>query len=91
MFSPRRFIPTVHHHSTSEQLQLSKPDPAKAGQIWQQQLNAALTAWGRLDADELSRTGGNVQKLTELIQLRYNITRAEADKQVKKFFSGRPH
>lgn len=54
---------------------------------WKQQVGAAKIAWGKLTEDELLKLEGHQEKLTGLVQERYAISRDEADKQVKKFFS----
>lgn len=53
---------------------------------WKQQVGAAKIAWGKLTEDELLRLEGHQEKLAGLVQERYAVTRAEADKQVKTFF-----
>jgi uncharacterized protein YjbJ (UPF0337 family) len=54
---------------------------------WKQRIGAARIAWGRLTEDELLKIEGHEQKLSGLIQQRYAITRDEALRQVKAFFS----
>jgi len=54
---------------------------------WRQRIGAAKIAWGKLTEDELLKIDGHEQKLSGLIQQRYAITRDEALKQVKAFFS----
>jgi uncharacterized protein YjbJ (UPF0337 family) len=54
---------------------------------WKQQLGAAKIAWGKLTEDELLKIAGHQQKLSGLIQQRYAITRDEALRQVRAFFS----
>lgn len=54
--------------------------------LWKQQVGAAKTAWAKLTEDELLRLEGHRQKLAGLIQERYALSRAEADKQVARFF-----
>ncbi|MDB5976302.1 MAG: ral stress protein CsbD [Nevskia sp.] len=54
---------------------------------WKQHLGAAKIAWGELTEDELLKIEGHQQKLIGLVQERYAITRDEADRQVKSFFS----
>ncbi len=53
---------------------------------WKQQIGAAKVAWGKLTEDELLKLEGHQQKLAGLIQVRYAITRDEAEKQVRRFF-----
>jgi uncharacterized protein YjbJ (UPF0337 family) len=54
---------------------------------WKQRIGAAKIAWGKLTEDELMQIEGHQQKLSGLIQQRYAISREEAVKQVKAFFS----
>ena len=63
------------------------PSATELRGIWKQRIGAARIAWGRLTEDELLQIEGHEQKLSGLIQQRYAITRAEAVKQVKAFFS----
>jgi uncharacterized protein YjbJ (UPF0337 family) len=55
--------------------------------LWKQQLGAAKTAWARLTDDELLRLEGNQERLAGLVQERYALSRAEADRQVERFFA----
>lgn len=52
---------------------------------WKQHMGAAKIAWGKLTDDQLMETSGHHQKLVGLIEEKYNITREEAEKQVKLF------
>jgi uncharacterized protein YjbJ (UPF0337 family) len=54
---------------------------------WKRRIGAAKIAWGKLTEDELLQIEGHEQKLSGLIQQRYAITRDEALRQVKAFFS----
>lgn len=54
---------------------------------WKQRIGAAKIAWGKLTQDELLKIEGHEQKLSGLIQERYAVTRDEALRQVKAFFS----
>jgi uncharacterized protein YjbJ (UPF0337 family) len=54
---------------------------------WKQHIGAAKIAWGKITEDELLQIEGHQQKLSGLIQRRYAITREEAVKQVRAFFS----
>jgi uncharacterized protein YjbJ (UPF0337 family) len=54
---------------------------------WKQQVGGAKLAWGKLTEDEILKSEGRAEKLAGLVQERYAITRDEADKQVKEFFS----
>ena len=63
------------------------PSAADLKGRWKQRIGAAKMAWGKLTEAELLQIEGHEQKLSGLIQQRYAITRAEAVKQVKAFFS----
>jgi hypothetical protein len=52
---------------------------------WRVALPLAGTTWTRLSPDELRTSRGNVHKLAGLIQLRYQTTREESDRQVAAF------
>ncbi|MFL1455129.1 CsbD family protein [Marinobacter sp. GN3S48] len=54
---------------------------------WKQQVGKAKLVWGKLTEDELLATEGRQEKLAGLVQERYAVTRDEAEKQVKEFFS----
>jgi uncharacterized protein YjbJ (UPF0337 family) len=54
---------------------------------WKQHVGAAKIAWGKLTEDELLKFEGRQDKLAGAIQERYAVTRDEADRQVKDFFS----
>ncbi|HUP93089.1 MAG TPA: CsbD family protein [Solimonas sp.] len=66
---------------------MSLPSVDEVKGKWKQQVGAAKIAWGKLTEDELLRVEGHQQKLAGLVQERYAISRDEADKQVKSFFS----
>ena len=67
----------------------SRPLPSSADLKgrWKRRIGAARIAWAKLTEAELLQIEGHEQKLSSLIQQRYAITRAEALKQVKAFFS----
>jgi uncharacterized protein YjbJ (UPF0337 family) len=54
---------------------------------WKQQVGGVKLAWGKLTEDEILKSEGRAEKLAGLVQEKYAITRDEADKQVKEFFS----
>lgn len=56
---------------------------------WKQQIADAKGAWGKLTEYELLKSEGHKQKLSDLVRGRYVISRHEADRQVKRFFSER--
>ena len=66
---------------------LALPSSTELKGRWKQRIGAAKIAWGKLTEDELLKIDGHEQKLSGLIQQRYAITRDEALKQVKAFFS----
>ncbi len=54
--------------------------------VWKQQVGAAKIAWGKLTEDELLQVQGRRDRLAGLVQERYGLARADADRQVKEFF-----
>ena len=54
---------------------------------WPDKINKARAIWDRLTVDELLKTGGDIQKLIGLDQIRYAMNRSEASKQVTKFLA----
>ena len=59
---------------------MSLPNADEIKGKWKQQIGAAKVAWGKLTEDELLKLEGHQQKLAGLIQVRYAITRDEAEK-----------
>jgi uncharacterized protein YjbJ (UPF0337 family) len=53
---------------------------------WQKLAGLARIVWDELTLDELIKSGGDAQKLTTLIQQRYDMPRGDAEKQVMSFF-----
>ncbi|MBB1520538.1 CsbD family protein [Aquipseudomonas guryensis] len=53
---------------------------------WRQLAGLAQIVWDDLILDELIKSGGDAQKLTTLVQQRYDMTEREAEKQVISFF-----
>lgn len=58
---------------------------------WQAQVAEARQVWRKLSEDELLRSEGKLQKLTSLVQERYEITRYAAEKQVQSFIDRLKH
>lgn len=56
---------------------------------WQKRVAAAHKVWSKLSESELKKSAGEPAKLAELVQLRYSISRPDADKQVKNFIDNR--
>jgi uncharacterized protein YjbJ (UPF0337 family) len=53
---------------------------------WRKLAGLALIVWDELTLDELIKSKGDAQKLTNLVQQRYNMPHADASKQVLSFF-----
>lgn len=53
---------------------------------WRQLASLARVVWDELTLDELIKSGGDAQKLIGLVQIRYDMTRSDAEKQVMSFF-----
>lgn len=53
---------------------------------WRHLAGFARIVWDELTLDELIRSKGDPQKLTELVQQRYDMPHADAEKQVMSFF-----
>lgn len=66
---------------------MSLPSADELKGKWKQQVGGAKLAWGKLTEDEILKSEGRAEKLAGLVQEHYAITRDEADKQVKEFFS----
>lgn len=66
---------------------MSLPSADELKGKWKQQVGEAKLAWGKLTEDELLKSEGRSEKLAGLVQERYAVTRDEADKQIKSFFS----
>lgn len=56
---------------------------------WQKRIGAAHKVWSKLSESELKKSAGEPAKLAELVQMRYSISRPDADKQVKNFIDNR--
>ena len=54
---------------------------------WKAKVGSAKQQWSKLQQDELVDCCGNSDQLSTLIQKRYSVNKADADKQVKEFFS----
>ncbi|MWV17361.1 general stress protein CsbD [Pseudomonas sp. L-22-4S-12] len=53
---------------------------------WRQLAGLARIVWDELTLDELIKSEGDAQKLTQLVQQRYDMPHADAQKQVMSFF-----
>lgn len=56
---------------------------------WKAALPFAREAWAKLSPEELQQSGGNVHRIAGLIQLRYHLSREDADLQVRTFMDAR--
>jgi uncharacterized protein YjbJ (UPF0337 family) len=54
---------------------------------WKTKVNGAKQQWSKLQQEELLATAGNNDQLSSLVQKRYSMSKADADKQVEAFFS----
>jgi uncharacterized protein YjbJ (UPF0337 family) len=55
---------------------------------WMQLKGKVREKWGKLTNDDVDEIQGRTQQLVGLIQERYGIARAEAERQVKDWLSG---
>ncbi|MDB5985212.1 MAG: hypothetical protein JWR16_265 [Nevskia sp.] len=53
---------------------------------WKTLLAEAKTVWTKVPPEDLAKVDGNFYKLAGLVQLRYQVSREESDRQVKDFF-----
>lgn len=53
---------------------------------WRLLAGLARIVWDELTLEELLKSGGDLDKLTNLIQKRYDMTHDEARKQIVSFF-----
>ncbi|WP_152342846.1 hypothetical protein [Rheinheimera sp. KL1] len=58
-------------------------------EAWQKRIGAAHKVWSKLSESELKKSAGEPEKLAELVQTRYSISRSDADKQVRNFIDNR--
>ncbi|WP_137972079.1 general stress protein CsbD [Pseudomonas sp. F(2018)] len=65
---------------------MSRPLAEIIRKNWRQLAGLARVAWDELTLDELIRTQGDAQQLTDLVQRRYDMPREDAQKQVMSFF-----
>ena len=53
---------------------------------WKQMLPDAKATWAKVPPEDLTRVNGNLNILAGLIQLRYRVSRQDADEQAKLFY-----
>ena len=54
---------------------------------WKVLAGDARSVWTKLAPEELAKIDGDFHRLAGLVQLRYQLTRAESDQQVRDFFA----
>lgn len=67
----------------------SLPSVNQLKAIWKEQVDKARMVSGKLTEDEMLKGEGYIERLSGLVQERYAISRAEADKQVSAFLRKR--
>lgn len=81
--------PILHTDKSSKvgngQAHIAHPQEKPSG--WNSHLKAAKNTWNKLNEDEILKSGGDLKKLSALIQQRYSISIADAEKQVHEFLS----
>jgi hypothetical protein len=60
-------------------------DSAEWRAVWLRCLEAACTQWSRIPYNELALSGGDVRKLTRLVDRHYDLAEGEAQRQVTTF------
>lgn len=65
---------------------MSRPLAEIIHKNWRQLAGLARIVWDELTLDELIKSEGDAQKLTTLVQQRYDMPRDDAQKQVMSFF-----
>jgi uncharacterized protein YjbJ (UPF0337 family) len=65
---------------------MSRPLAEIIRKNWRQLAGLARIVWDELTLDELIKSEGDAQKLTTLIEQRYEMPRSDAEKQVMSFF-----
>ncbi|SEQ00201.1 hypothetical protein SAMN04488038_10343 [Solimonas aquatica] len=72
---------------TKNQLRAAAQAEARAvKEQWLSLLAPAKATWAKLHPQELAGVEGNFHKLAGLVQLRYQLSREESDRQVNAFF-----
>jgi uncharacterized protein YjbJ (UPF0337 family) len=51
---------------------------------WKQMRGQAKVWWGKLTDDDLEKVGGNIEKLTGVLQEKYGYTQQQAEDEIKK-------
>lgn len=83
---PHRPAPQVLR--TRKQLQAAAiNEQAQVRATWKRQMPGAQLKWPRIDAVELVQARGNIHRLAGLVQMRYQLSREQADQQVAEFMA----
>jgi len=76
---------------TNKQIRASSIANEQAAQKrWKLMLADAKTTWVKVPPEDLTRVNGNLNILAGLIQLRYHLSREEADQQARQFYDAHP-
>ena len=73
--------------SLPQQQQQSLHHIGETNSRWKGRIEAAKQNWDKLTEEELLNSDGQMQKLSELVQERYALSRDDAEKQIKLFYS----
>lgn len=84
--APVPFIPRTRKQIQSAEMAEQSDVRAR----WKTMLPDARTTWPKVPAEELLLVRGNIHKLAGMVQLRYRVSREEADQQVKTFMTRPP-
>lgn len=77
-----------HVVRTRKQIQTAEAnDRAQVLAHWKQVTPKAQAKWPKLDPVELAQARGNRHRLAGLVQMRYQLSREQADQQVAEFFA----
>jgi hypothetical protein len=72
---------------TKNQIRAKSQADARAVQMrWKTLIGDAQQTWSKLHPQELAKVNGDFHVLAGLVQLRYQLGRAESDRQVHAFF-----
>lgn len=85
-------LPTTHvmtkeaSEQASDQASEQSASPSTL-ELWKTKLARAKLHWNKLQQDELVATEGSTELLSGLVQKRYSMNKAQADKQVEEFLA----
>lgn len=85
--APRAASPAIKLPRTNNQIKAAViADGVAAKAKWKTLLAEAKSVWTKVPPEDLAKVDGNFYKLAGLVQLRYQVSREESDRQVKSFF-----